>query len=145
MVEKVETSAVVETKNKAPMVVGNKAPMMIGANKPRDAKKVSMKERMEKNYSFTNDLVEDLFENLLEQNLIFLLEVKRPYEVGKIDNPKYCPYHCLFSYPLKECFVLKDKIQDLLDSKVITLLPPEKETVNLVTTDDGDEGDWVVY
>ena len=104
-----------------------------------------MKERLEKKYSFMDDLVEDLFEDLLEQKLIALPEVKRPHEVGKTNDPKYCPYHRLISHPIKECFVLKDKIQELLDSKIIELPPREKASANPITIDNDNEGEWVVY
>ena len=39
---------------------------------------------------------------------------------------------------------MKDKIQELLDSKIIELPPQERTTANPVTVDD-DEGEWVVY
>ncbi|KAK2985274.1 hypothetical protein RJ640_009787 [Escallonia rubra] len=121
-----------------------------------------MKERMEKKYSFSDDLVEDLFEDFMEQDLITLPEVERPHEVGKKEDPKYCPYHRLISHPLKECFILKDKIQELLDSNTIEIPPQEKITSNPVTTmvqglslspmnekfdmpDDEHDGEWVVY
>ncbi|CAL5431262.1 unnamed protein product [Camellia sinensis] len=73
-VERVEssTAATIETRKKGPVVVG--------AKKPKEFKKVTMKERLEKKYSFKDDLVEDLFEDLLEQKLIALPEVKRPHE-----------------------------------------------------------------
>ena len=86
-IEKFEAStiAVVEANKKTAIIVG--------AKKPKDAKKISMKERIEKKYSFTDDLVEDLFKDFLEQKLITLLDVKRPYEVGKMNDPKYFAYH----------------------------------------------------
>ncbi|KAH7855481.1 hypothetical protein Vadar_025365 [Vaccinium darrowii] len=140
LVDRLETStaAAVETKKGGPIVVG--------AQKPKETKKATMKERLEKNYSFTDDLVEDMFEDLLEQKLITLPEVKRPHEKGKTTHPKYCPYHRLISHKLRDCFVLKDKIQELFDSKTIELPPLEKMTANPITADDDDgEGEWIVY
>ncbi|KAH7855354.1 hypothetical protein Vadar_023999 [Vaccinium darrowii] len=140
VVDRLETStaAAVETKKGGPIVVA--------AQKPKETKKATMKERLEKNYSFTDDLVEDMFEDLLEQKLITLPEVKRPHEEGKTTHPKYCPYHRLISHKLRDCFVLKDKIQELFDSKTIELPPLEKMTANPITADDDDgEGEWIIY
>ncbi|KAH7863544.1 hypothetical protein Vadar_018896 [Vaccinium darrowii] len=141
VVDRLETStaATVETKKGGPIVVG--------AQKPKETKKATMKERLEKNYSFTDDLVEDMFEDLLEQKLITLPEVKRPHEEGKTTHPKYCPYHRLISHTLRDYFVLKDKIQELFDSKTIELPPLEKMTANPITADDDDDGEgkWIVY
>ncbi|KAG5562842.1 hypothetical protein RHGRI_005537 [Rhododendron griersonianum] len=139
VVDRLETSvaAIVETKKRVPVVVG--------AQRPKETKKATMKERLEKKYSFTDDLVEDMFEDLLEQKLITLPDVKRPHEEGKKNDPKYCPYHRLISHLLRDCFVLKDKIQELFDSRVIELPSPEKVTANPITTDDDGEGEWFVY
>ncbi|KAG5528413.1 hypothetical protein RHGRI_029178 [Rhododendron griersonianum] len=135
VVDRLETSvaAIVETKKRVPVVVG--------AQRPKETKKATMKERLEKKYSFTDDLVEDMFEDLLEQKLITLPDVKRPHEEGKKNDPKYCPYHRLISHPLKDCFFLKDKIQELFDSRVIELPSPEKVTANPITADDDGEGE----
>ena len=80
--DRLETSAtaMVETKKRGPVV--------IGARKPNDVRKTSMKERLEKKYSFADDLVEDLFEDLIEQKLIALPEVKRPHEKGRTEDRK---------------------------------------------------------
>ncbi|KAG5556090.1 hypothetical protein RHGRI_006649 [Rhododendron griersonianum] len=139
VVDRLETSvaAIVETKKRVPVVVGGQ--------RPKETKKATMKERLEKKYSFTDDLVEDMFEDLLEQKLITLPDVKRPHEEGKKNDPKYCPYHRLISHPLRDCFVLKDKIQELFDSRVIELPSPEKVIANPITADDDGEGEWFVY
>ncbi|KAH7859506.1 hypothetical protein Vadar_001968 [Vaccinium darrowii] len=96
VVDRLETSmaATVETKKGGPIVVGTQ--------KPKETKKATIKERLEKNYSFTTDLVEDMFEDLLEKKLITLLEVKRLHKEGKTTHLKYCPYHRLISHKLKD-------------------------------------------
>ncbi|KAI8535488.1 hypothetical protein RHMOL_Rhmol10G0178500 [Rhododendron molle] len=139
VVDRLETSAVaiVETKKRVPVVVG--------AQRLKETKKVTMKERLEKKYSFTDDLVEDIFEDLLEWKLIALPDVKRPHDEGKKNDPKYCPYHHLISHPLRDYFVLKDKIQELFDLRVIELPSLEIVTTNPITADDDEEGEWVVY
>lgn len=51
-----------------------------------------------------------------------LPKVKRSDEIGQMDNPKYCPYHQLINHSIKDCFVLKGKIQKLIDNGSISLL-----------------------
>lgn len=95
--------------------------------------------------------------------------------VDQVDDPKYCRFHRLISHPLKDCFVLKDKIQELLDNKVIVMSTPEEAaTANPVSVtpegfpqemlkeeskgtdeeesfedssndDSSDEGEWTLY
>lgn len=50
-----------------------------------------------------------------------LLEVRRPNEAGQTENPKYCSYYRLISHSIEDCFVLKGKLQDLIDSGSISL------------------------
>lgn len=50
-----------------------------------------------------------------------LPEIRRLNEVGWTDNPKCCSYHHLISHSIEDCFVLKDKIQDLIDSGSVSL------------------------
>ena len=71
-----------------------------------------------------------MIDDLLQQNWIALPEIKRPHEVGKVDDPKYCLFHRLISHPLKDCFVLKEKIQELLDrvNRQDLLLPLKMES-----------------
>ncbi|CAL5425633.1 unnamed protein product [Camellia sinensis] len=104
-VERVEssTAATIETRKKGPVVVG--------AKKPKEFKKVTMKERLEKNI------------------LSWMIWSKTYLKI------------CWS----KKCFVLKDKIQELLDSKIIELPPQEKASANPITIDNDNEGEWVVY
>lgn len=44
---------------------------------------------------------------------------KWPNQKGRTDDPNYCPYHQMISHPLKECFILKEKINDMLRKGVI--------------------------
>lgn len=50
-----------------------------------------------------------------------LPETKRPNEVGQTGNPKSCLYHQLINYSTEDCFVLKGKIQYLINSGSISL------------------------
>ncbi|MFG1569925.1 hypothetical protein ACDT16_13645, partial [Staphylococcus aureus] len=44
-------------------------------------------------FSFRDEDVLDLFNMLMQGKKIQLPPPKRPDEVGKVDNPKYCHYH----------------------------------------------------
>lgn len=92
----------------------------------------SLQEREARDYSFKREKTRELFEELLEQNILTLPEIRRPNEVGWTNNPKYCPYHRLISHLVNGCFVLK--IQDLIDSGSISLLENSiKAPVNQVS------------
>ncbi|CAB4308132.1 unnamed protein product [Prunus armeniaca] len=71
-------------------------------------KRLILKELKEVKYSFDDDDVEEIFDQLLAYKAITLLESKRPAEANKTNDPKYCRYHRL------------DKIQELLNSGINT-------------------------
>ena len=61
-----------------------------------------------------------------------------PEDVAKIDDPNYCLYHRMVHHPMKACYILKDKIQALLEAGVMTLQPEHKKvTTNMVTIEFG--------
>lgn len=62
----------------------------------------------------------ELFEEMLEHNILTLPEIKLPYEVGRINNLNYCLYHQLMSHLVENCFVRKGKIQDLINNRSIS-------------------------
>ena len=63
-----------------------------------------------------------------------LLEARRPNKVGRTDDPNYCLFHKMVHHPTNKCFVLKDKIQALVDARVLTLKSEQKKVrVNMVT------------
>lgn len=80
-------------------------------------------------YSFRNEDVEDFFTSLLEQGLIELPEPKRPDEVGRVGDPKYCKFHRVISHPIEDCWVLKNQIQKFLNDGVIEIDPPKQPVV----------------
>ena len=63
-----------------------------------------------------NDIfsVNNIFRTLLEHGKLELPSSKRPSQEGRMDDPNYCPSHRMISHPLKECFILKEKVQDML-------------------------------
>ena len=64
----------------------------------------------EKTYTFPDSDVPGMLEELLKKEVIKLPECKRPEEMGRTNNPKYCKYHRVVSHIVEKCFVLKDLI-----------------------------------
>ena len=78
---------------------------------PKD--EVARKEEYERGknakYSF-DDNIEDILRTLLEHGKLELHYPKRPGQESRMDDPNYCPYYWMVSHPLKECFILKEKV-----------------------------------
>ncbi|XXG42025.1 hypothetical protein AAC387_Pa01g2379 [Persea americana] len=79
----------------------------------------AFKKRVEKKYPFDED-VEEIFGALLGNGKLTLPDPKRPRDVGKTNDPRYCPYHQMVSHPLNQCFVVREKINEIWKNKVIT-------------------------
>ena len=101
-------------------------PKLIQGDNYEKPKIIPLKDRLAKKYSFDADDTEDIFRMLLQRGKIALPEPKRPHEVGNDGNPKYCPYHRCISHNIRDCYVLKDKIESLIAAGVITLHNMEK-------------------
>ncbi|KAK9911071.1 hypothetical protein M0R45_034994 [Rubus argutus] len=82
-------------------------------------RKLTLKERKEAKYSFNDEDVEQIFDELYKAKGIELPKPKRTSEVNKTKDPKCCRYHCIVSHPTKDCFVLKNIIQELVNNKEI--------------------------
>jgi len=67
-----------------------------------------------KKYPFDDDDIQGIFDELMAIKAISLLEPKRSAEVNKTNDPKYCPYHWIISHPIKDCYVFKDIIKDMM-------------------------------
>ena len=77
--------------------------------------------------------VRGMLEDLLEKNVIKLPECKRPEEMGRTNDPKYCIYHQVVSHPVEKCFVLKDLILRLAKEGKILLDLDETAEANHAT------------
>ena len=63
-----------------------------------------------------------------------LPEARCPNEIGRTNDPKCCLFHRMIHHPTDKCFVLKDRIQALVDAGVLTLKSEQKKvTTNMVT------------
>ena len=76
-------------------------------------RKLKLQEMQNTQYPFSNSDVSEMFDHLISLELIELPKMKRPEEANQTNDPKYCKYHRLISHPIKQCFVLKDKIMEL--------------------------------
>ena len=94
--------------------------------------------RFQKHYDFKEEQVVAIFKSLLKGKKIKLPEVRQPEDATKTDDPNFCLYHRMVNHPTKACYILKDKIQALLEAGVMTLqLENKKVTANMVTLEFG--------
>jgi len=89
-------------------------------------------------YSFKDDQLVAIFHLLHKGNMLKLPETQRPNEVGRTTDPNYCLFYRMVHHPTSRCYVLKDKIQALIDTGVLTLKSEQKKvTVNMVSLNFG--------
>lgn len=116
-----------------------------------------MKECQEKAYTFHLDDLESLFRQTIEYQDIILPKSKRPTEADKVNDPKYCKYHCILGHTLQDCFMFKDKLQELINKNTVELdveirvattnaIFTDKDMVGLVSIQDNgdDKSKWAV-
>ncbi|KAL0445110.1 UNVERIFIED_CONTAM: hypothetical protein Slati_2233700 [Sesamum latifolium] len=84
-------------------------------------RKLTLKEIQVRQYPFLDSDVPEIFDDLLEANLIDLSEMKRPEEAERKDDPKYCKYHRLVGHAIQDYFVFKDKVIQLARQGKISL------------------------
>ena len=82
---------------------------------------LTFKEREQKVYSFLDEDVPNILEQLLQLKLIELPKCKRPEDMGKVDNLNYCKYHCIIGHLIQKCFVFKKQIMKLAKENKIDL------------------------
>ena len=83
---------------------------------------------------FKDDQVVKLFKLLHKSNKLKLHEARRPEDVGKVDDPKYCLYHRMIGHPTQSCYIFKDMLQALIDADVLKLRPDQQVvTANAVS------------
>ena len=75
-----------------------------------------------------------IFHLLNKGNKLKLPEIRRPDEVERTNDPDYCFFHRMAHHPTSMCFVLKEKIQALVEASVLTLKSEQKKVIaNMVT------------
>ncbi|KAH6815278.1 hypothetical protein C2S51_020098 [Perilla frutescens var. frutescens] len=80
-------------------------------------KRMTLKEMQQKQYHFLDSDVSGIFDDLLKEGLIELPEMKRLNKTGRTDDPKYCKYHRLVGHAIHDCFILKDKIINVVNDE----------------------------
>ncbi|KAM1168097.1 hypothetical protein FF1_030016 [Malus domestica] len=83
--------------------------------------KSTLRELEQKAYPFPDSDMDARLDDLLEKKVIKLPEYKRPEEMNRINDPKYCKYHRIVSHPVGKCFVLKELIMKLAQQGRIEL------------------------
>jgi len=74
----------------------------------------------ENEYPYSEFDVPKMLHKLLEKGLIELPESKRPKEVGKTDDPKYCEYHRIIGHPIEKCNAFRGQVLQLEKEGKIT-------------------------
>ncbi|KAL0911129.1 hypothetical protein M5K25_019245 [Dendrobium thyrsiflorum] len=138
----------VYTPNPQPKLVlgGNDKPRAFsgGGERPRQAMGTgdrtfpSLKDKMNKEYSFKRESVAKLFRQALKAGME-LPECKRPEESKHSGDPNYCPYHRVISHPIEDCYVFKDWLERKYKKGEFTLsdnvlIHPRKESTRVVTS-----------
>src|SRR3954462_3052667 len=59
---------------------------------------------------------------------------RKPEEVGKTDDPRYCLYHRGLGHQTKNCWSLKDKLQALVDAGALRLKTEQKTATANMTS-----------
>ncbi|KAL0906071.1 hypothetical protein M5K25_024533 [Dendrobium thyrsiflorum] len=98
----------------------------------------SLKDKMNKEYSFKRESVAKLFRQALKAGLE-LPECKRPEESKHTGDPNYCPYHRVVSHPIEDCYIFKDWLERKYQKGELTLSDnvlshPRKESTRVVTS-----------
>ncbi|KAL0284952.1 UNVERIFIED_CONTAM: hypothetical protein Sangu_2800100 [Sesamum angustifolium] len=96
-------------------------------------RKLTLKEMQARQYPFLDSDVSEIFDDLLEANLINLPEMKQPEEAELRDDPKYCKYYHLVGHAIQDCFVFKDKVMQLARQDKISI-EEDSSTTNHVST-----------
>jgi hypothetical protein len=79
----------------------------------------TLAERQNREYSFPVEEIGDLFTGLVQLKLIDLPDSKRPEEANMSNDPNFCHYHRILGHTLKDCFVVKNIIQKMIDEGTV--------------------------
>ena len=90
-------------------------------SRTQDRFKNTLRELEQKTYLFPDSDMAAMLDDLLEKKVIELPECKRPEEMNRFNDPKYCKYHRIVSHPVSKCFILKELIMKLAQQGRIEL------------------------
>ena len=88
----------------------------VKASKKRKVDNSVFKKREEKKYPFDDDDddVQEILDELRAIKVITLRKPKRLAEATKTNDPKHYPCHMIISHPIKNYYVFKDIIEDII-------------------------------
>ncbi|KAM1634977.1 hypothetical protein ACFXTN_011851 [Malus domestica] len=124
---KVEKAAWKSTKeamtvNRAPIKISTRGKtIQTEAFCDQEMRRHTLKELKEKTYPFPDSDVVAMLKDLLDKKVIDLPECRRPEEMNRTNNPRYCKFHRFINHPMEKCFVLKDLIMKLAKKGIIEL------------------------
>ncbi|KAG9442418.1 hypothetical protein H6P81_018272 [Aristolochia fimbriata] len=75
--------------------------------------KVLFRDKRLRTYQGRKQDVPIMLDQLLDNQLLKLPEIKRPGDQSKSKDLNFCKYHRLVGHPMEKCFVLKDRIMEL--------------------------------
>ncbi|MQL89747.1 hypothetical protein Taro_022322 [Colocasia esculenta] len=81
----------------------------------------SLPQRMSTPYSFKRDHTKMLFKLCMKNDLLKLPAMRRPSEADRVDEPNYCLYYRMLGHSIEDCYVFKNEIQKLIQSRLITM------------------------
>ena len=81
----------------------------------------SIQELLKKQYIFKRELVNGMFEQLMEHKALNLPEPRRPDQVKMTNNPLYFPYHRYVGHVIKYRITFKEWLQRAINEKRINL------------------------
>ena len=87
----------------------------------QDKYRNTLRELEQKTYPFPDSDMAAMLDDLLEKEVIELPEYKRPEEMHRVNDPKYCKYHRIVGHPVGKCFILKELIMRLAQQGRIEL------------------------
>ncbi|KAG9442388.1 hypothetical protein H6P81_018242 [Aristolochia fimbriata] len=114
-VTKEKTKSSSATNAFVPIKIGSKtkAPYLPRQLTGSTYRKLSLEERQAKTYPFADADVPIMLDQLLDNQLLRLPEIKRTGDQSKSKDPNFCKYHRLVGHSTEKCFVLKDRIMEL--------------------------------
>ncbi|KAH0686101.1 hypothetical protein KY284_016654 [Solanum tuberosum] len=95
-----------------------------------ERRRPTLKEFEAKVYPFPDSDVPMILDELLPKKVIDLPESKRPEEINKVGDPKYCKFHRVVGHPTSKCFILKEKIMMLVSEGKINIDMDETTEAN---------------
>ncbi|KAL0437702.1 UNVERIFIED_CONTAM: hypothetical protein Sradi_0478100 [Sesamum radiatum] len=104
-------------------------------------RKLTLKEMQAKQYPFLDSDISEIFDDLLEANLIDLPEMKQSEKAERKDDPKYCKYHRLAGHTIQDCFVFKDKVMQLARQDACNTAHGDDTEDTLIEKEDSSDAD----